>query len=135
MNAGRVKAWGLGLAFFSSIFFGTSGAFGKALIGAGVSPLQASWTRVAGAMVVLAPVVLVARRRAVGAALRGHWRLLLLYGVMGVAGCQSFYFVAASRLPVGIAILLEYTGPVLVVVFTRVVLRTPLPRSAAVGVG
>jgi drug/metabolite transporter (DMT)-like permease len=135
MNAARVKAWGLGLGFFSSVFFGTSGAFGKALIGAGVSPLQASWTRVAGAMVVVAPVVLVARRRAVAAALRGHWRLLLLYGVMGVAGCQSFYFVAASRLPVGIAILLEYTGPVLVVVFTRVVLRTQLPRSAAVGVG
>jgi drug/metabolite transporter (DMT)-like permease len=66
---------------------------------------------------------------------RRRWRLLLLYGVMGVAGCQSFYFVAASRLPVGVAILLEFTGPVLVVGWTRFVLRTALPRSAAIGVG
>jgi drug/metabolite transporter (DMT)-like permease len=135
MDAARVKAWGLGFGVFSSVAFGTSGAFGKALIGSGMTPLQASWTRVAGAVVVLVPVMLAARRRAAGAALRGHWRLLLLYGVMGVAGCQSFYFVAASRLPVGVAILLEFTGPVLVVGWTRFVLRTSLPRSAAAGVG
>jgi drug/metabolite transporter (DMT)-like permease len=79
--------------------------------------------------------MLAARRRAAAAALRGHWRLLLLYGVTGVAGCQTFYFVAASRLPVGVAILLEYTGPVLVVGWTRFVLRAPLPRSAVAGVG
>ncbi len=135
MDAARMKAWGLGLGVFSSMSFGTSGAFGKALIGAGLSPLQASWLRVAGAALVLAPVVLVLRRRAVGAALRRYRPLLLLYGVMGVAGCQTFYFVAASRLPVGVAILLEYTGPVLVVAWTRFVLHTRLPRSAAVGVG
>ena len=54
-----------------------------------------------------------------------YWPLLLLYGVLGVAGCQSFYFVAASRLPVGVAILLEFTGPVLVVGWIRVVLPCP----------
>jgi drug/metabolite transporter (DMT)-like permease len=135
MDAARVKAWGLGFGVFSSVCFGTSGAFGKALIEAGMSPLQASWIRVAGATLVLVPVMLAARRRAAAAAVRGHWRLLLLYGAMGVAGCQSFYFVAASRLPVGVAILLEFTGPVLVVGWTRFVLRAPLPRSAAVGVG
>jgi drug/metabolite transporter (DMT)-like permease len=135
MDAARVKAWGLGFGVFSSVAFGTSGAFGKALIGAGMSPLQASWTRVAGATLVLVPVMLALRWRVAGAAVRRCWRLLLLYGLMGVAGCQSFYFVAASRLPVGVAILLEFTGPVLVVAWTRFVLRTSLPRSAAVGVG
>jgi drug/metabolite transporter (DMT)-like permease len=135
MDAARVKAWGLGFGVFSSIAFGTSGAFGKALIGAGMSPLQASWTRVAGATLVLVPVALALRHRAAGVAVRRRWRLLLLYGVMGVAGCQTFYFVAASRLPVGVAILLEFTGPLLVVGWTRFVLRTSLPRSAAIGVG
>jgi drug/metabolite transporter (DMT)-like permease len=129
-----VKAWGLGFGVAASMTFGTSGSFGKALIEAGLSPLQASWLRVAGAMLVLLPVTLVLRRGAVVTALRRDWLLLSLYGVMGVAGCQSFYFVAASRLPVGVAILLEFTGPVLVVGWTRFVQRTPLPRSAAVGV-
>jgi drug/metabolite transporter (DMT)-like permease len=135
VDAAHVKAWGLGFGVFSSVAFGTSGALGKALIGAGMSPLQASLTRVAGATLVLVPVMLALRWRAVGVAVRRRWPLLLLYGVMGVAGCQSFYFIAASRLPVGVAILLEFTGPVLVVGWTRFVLRASLPRSAAAGVG
>src|SRR4051794_40323858 len=134
MDAARLKAWGLGFGVFSSVAFGTSGSFGKALIEAGVSPLQASWVRVAGAALVLVPVMLALRPRAAAVAVRRHWRILLPYGVVGVAGCQSFYFVAASRLPVGVAILLEFTGPVLVVAWTRFVLRTALPRSAALGV-
>lgn len=134
MDAARRKAWGLGLGVFSSVAFGTSGSFGKALIGGGLTPLQASWVRVAGATLVLAPVMLALRFRAVRTAVRRHWPIVLPYGVLGVAGCQSFYFVAASRLPVGVAILLEYTGPVLVVAWTRFVLRTALPRSAALGV-
>lgn len=135
MDAGRLKMWGLGLGVFSSLAFGTSGAFGKALITAGLSPLQASWVRVAGAAVVLAVVPAVLRRRVAVASLARQWRLLLAYGVFGVAGCQSFYFVAASRLPVGVAILLEFTGPVLIVAWTRFALRVRLPRSAPVGVG
>jgi drug/metabolite transporter (DMT)-like permease len=134
MDAARLKAWGLGFGVFSSVAFGTSGSFGKALIEAGMSPLQASWVRVAGAALVLVPVMLALRPRVAGLAVRRHWRLLLPYGVLGVAGCQSFYFVAASRLPVGVAILLEFTGPVLVVGWTRLVVRTALPRSAALGV-
>lgn len=134
MGAARPKAWGLGLGVFSSMTFGTSGALGKALIGAGMAPLQASWVRVAGATLVLVPVALALRWRGAAAVFR-QWRLLLPYGVLGVAGCQTFYFVAASRLPVGVAILLEFTGPVLVVGWTRFVLRTALPRSSAIGVG
>src|SRR3954467_9427050 len=102
MDAARLKAWGLCFGIVSSMAFGTSGAFGKALIGAGMSPLQASWVRVAGATLVLTPVVVLLRRRLTGSAVRRQWRLLLPYGVLGVAGCQSFYFIAASRLPVGV---------------------------------
>jgi drug/metabolite transporter (DMT)-like permease len=135
MDAARVKAWGLGFGIVSSISFGTSGPFGKALINAGYSPLQASWTRVAGAAIILVPLVLVLRGPAAGRAAGRRWPLLLVYGVAGVAGCQSLYFVAASRLPVGIAILLEFAGPVLVVGWSRFVRRAPVPRSAVLGVG
>jgi len=135
MGAARVKAWGLGFGITSSFAFGTSGPFGKALINAGYSPLQASWTRVAGAALVLVPIALVMRGRAAGRIVRRRWPLLLLFGTIGVAGCQSFYFVAASRLPVGVAILLEFTGPVLVVAWTRYVRRSSVPRTAMLGVG
>jgi drug/metabolite transporter (DMT)-like permease len=51
-----------------------------------------------------------------------------------VAACQALYFVAASRLPVGIAILLEFTGPVLVVGWEKLVRRARVARQSMVGV-
>lgn len=135
MDGARLRASGLGFGIVSAITFGTSGPFGKALITAGYSPLQASWTRIAGTTLVLLPLALLLRGRAAGRAVRGRWPLLLLYGVMGIAGCQSLYFLAASRLPVGVAILLEFTGPVLVVGWMRFVQGRSVPRSASIGVG
>jgi drug/metabolite transporter (DMT)-like permease len=37
------------------------------------------------------------------------------FGLIAVAGCQLFYFNAIQRLPVGVALLLEYLGVLLVV--------------------
>ncbi|HEY7485046.1 MAG TPA: EamA family transporter [Streptosporangiaceae bacterium] len=130
----RAKAWGLGLAVVSTLCFGSSGAFAKALINAGLTPLQAVWLRVAGAALVLVPLTLVLRGTAGFRAARRSLPPLLLFGAAGVAGCQAFYFVAASRLPVGVAILLEYTGPVMVVGWLRFVRRARVARSAALGV-
>ncbi|MGA8464745.1 MAG: DMT family transporter, partial [Trebonia sp.] len=54
--------------------------------------------------------------------LRGRWALLrrwgwrtVAYGCVGVAACQLGYFNAISRMPVGIALLIEYRGILLVV--------------------
>jgi drug/metabolite transporter (DMT)-like permease len=43
------------------------------------------------------------------------WRVVLIYGLVGVAACQVCYFNAIARMDVGISILLEYLGIVLVV--------------------
>lgn len=128
------RGWGLGVALLSAACFGASGPFGKALIGAGLDPVQAVWLRVTGAAVVLVPIVLLFRGRRGLQVVGRRWPWFLLYGLTGVAGCQAFYFVAAERLPVGVAILLEFTGPVLVVGWVRLVRRVSVPRSAAVGV-
>lgn len=133
-GGGSVKAVGIGLAVFSSFCFGASGSLGKALIGTGFGPLQAVWLRMAGSALLLVPLALGVRGRGGLRGARPHWPMLLAYGVTGVAGCQALYFVAASRLPVGIAILLEFTGPVLVLAWTRLVRRTAVHPSAVVGV-
>jgi drug/metabolite transporter (DMT)-like permease len=133
-GAARTRAWGLGLALFSSVCFGASGPFGKALIEAGLGPLQAVWLRITVAALVLVPAVAILRGRAAARGLRPHLRTLAVYGVTGVAGCQACYFVAASRLPVGVAILLEFSGPVIVLGWLRLVRRAPVHRTAAAGV-
>jgi drug/metabolite transporter (DMT)-like permease len=105
---------GLTLAVLSAATFGTSGAFASSLIDAGWSPAAAVVTRVAVAAAVLTVPALVQ--------LRGRWSLLrrgagrvAAYGLIAVAGCQLFYFNAIQRMPVGVALLLEYLAAVLVV--------------------
>lgn len=129
-----VRSVGLGFALVSAFAFAGSGPFAKALIGAGFSPLHAAWLRMAGAAVVLVPLVLLLRGTASLTVVRRHWPQLVLYGVSAIAICQTLYFVAASRLPVGVAVLLEFTGPVLVVGWLRFVRGAHVPRSAVTGV-
>ncbi|ADB31870.1 protein of unknown function DUF6 transmembrane [Kribbella flavida DSM 17836] len=133
-DAARTKSIGLTFAVFSAITFGGSGPFAKALIGAGISPQQAAWLRILGAAALLVPLVLIFRGTTGLRAVRTSWRPLVLYGVTGIAGCQTLFFVAASRLPVGVAILLEFTGPVLVVGWLKFGRKVAVPKAAVLGV-
>jgi drug/metabolite transporter (DMT)-like permease len=56
--------------------------------------------------------------------LRGRWYLLrrslaaiVAYGLVAIAGCQFFFFQAVEHLSVSVALLLEYSGTVLVVLW------------------
>ena len=113
----RRTGWtGLALALVSAAAFGTSGVFASALLDAGWSAAAAVTVRVAiGALALTVPAVL---------QLRGRWRLLrdnagsvLAFGLLAVAGCQLAYFLAVARLSVGVALLLEYSGVLLVVLW------------------
>ncbi|WP_245667988.1 EamA family transporter [Actinomadura macra] len=133
-GAARTRAWGVGLVVVSSVCFGASGPFGKALIEAGLGPLQAVWLRIAVAASALVPLVPMLRGRSAMRGLRPHLGWLAVNGLTGIAGCQACYFVAASRLPVGVAILLEFSGPVLVLAWLRFARRVPVHRTAVAGV-
>ncbi|MFJ8581951.1 EamA family transporter [Micromonospora sp. NPDC093277] len=105
---------GLGLALISAVTFATSGTFARSLINGGWSAEAVVVARVGIAALVLAvPAVL---------ALRGRWPVLrrnagtiVVFGVLGVAVAQACFFNAVRYLPVGVALLLEYLGIVLVV--------------------
>ena len=105
---------GLALALLSAATFGTSGSFASSLIEAGWTPGAAVTVRVlVAALVLTVPALL---------QLRGHGRLLrrsgptlLLYGIAAVAGAQLCFFMAVEHLSVGVALLLEYSGALLVV--------------------
>lgn len=129
MRASQGRSVGLGLALLSAFAFGGSGVAAKPLIEAGLDPLHVVWLRVAGAALVLLPLAwrhrdLVRRKPA----------LLAGYGLFAVAGVQAFYFASISRIPVGVALLVEYLAPALVLLWVRFVRRTPVSRAAAVGV-
>ena len=107
---------GLAFAITSAFCFGLAGATASAMFEAGWSAGAAVTVRVAlGAAVLAVPALIALRGR--WAAVRGQARLLLAYGVLAVAGAQLCYFYAVSYLPVGVALLIEYTSPVGVVIW------------------
>ena len=124
-------ASGLGVALFSSAVFGLSGSFAKSLLETGWSPGAAVTARLTGAALVLAvPAALALRGR--WHQLRDNWLTVVLFGVIGVAACQLFYFNAVARLSVGVALLLEYLAPVMIVLWLWVASRRR-PRPLTVG--
>ncbi|MZD10505.1 EamA family transporter [Streptomyces sp. SID5785] len=124
-----VRGIGLGLALVSALAFGGSGVAAKPLIEAGLDPLHVVWLRVAGAALVMLPVAW--RHRAL---VRRRPALLAGFGLLAVAGVQACYFAAISRIPVGVALLVEYLAPALVLGWVRFVQRKPVTRAAALGV-
>ena len=127
------RSAGVAIGLLSAMCFGTSGTFGAALIGAGWSPAGAVFARVlVAALTLTVPAVL---------ALRGRWRVLrrslwqvTVYGLVGVAACQVCYFNAIARMPVGISIMLEYLGIVLIVLWLWV-RHGQTPRPLTIGGG
>ena len=116
-DIGRSRsATGLVLAFASASAFGMSGVLARGLLDTGWSAGAAVTVRVViAATVLLVPGVL---------ALRGRWHLvrdnaglITVYGVTAVAGAQLCYFYAVTYMQVSVALLLEYTAPVAVVMW------------------
>jgi len=125
--------WGvsatLGRAAFTGHLLPGGASLGK------IDPLILSQSRTTLSLAVLLPVLLVRRG---ASALRVPARDLLqffLLGILGVAVSNYFYYVAIQRTNVATAIILQYTAPVWVLLYTvaRGAQRPSLRRIAAVG--
>lgn len=125
----RVSTSGLVMAVASALAFSSSGPFIKPLLEAGWSLSAALLVRMGVAGLILSPALLVAIRRQRGF-LRRHGKLIIAFGLMPVLGCQLFFFSAMQRMPVAVALLIQYLAPVMLVVF--VWLRTRRAPSALV---
>lgn len=120
---------GLPWALVSALAFGFSGPLGESLLSAGWSSGAATLLRIAGSAVILLPVavMLLLRHRPSAASLR----TVAVYGVFAVAGPQLCFFYALEHLDVGVALLLEFLAPVLLVGWTWFRSRRP-PRTVTV---
>lgn len=115
-RAATPGATGIVLALVSAVAFGLSGALARPLLDAGWTPGAVVLGRIALGALVVVPFGV--------RALRGRWSLvrdnaglIVLYGLLAVAGAQFGYFSAVSHMQVGPALLIEYTAPAAVVVW------------------
>jgi drug/metabolite transporter (DMT)-like permease len=105
---------GLIFAVASAFTFGMSGPLAKSLMEAGWSPTAAVTARLAGGALAMALFATVFKPDWFREALQ-HWKTVVAYGLIPIAGAQLCYYNAVAHLSVGVALLLEYTAPVLVV--------------------
>ena len=105
---------GLLFAVGSAFAFGSSGPFAKALMDAGWSPTAAVTARLAGGALVMAIFATIVKPDWFRDALQ-HSKTVVAYGLIPIAGAQLCYYNAVAHLSVGVALLLEYTAPILVV--------------------
>ena len=105
---------GLLFAIGSALAFGMSGPLAKSLMEAGWTPTAAVTARLAAGALAMAVFATVVRPGWVREACR-HAKTVIAYGFAPIAGAQLCYYNAVSHLSVGVALLLEYTSPLLVV--------------------
>ncbi|CAL4859543.1 DMT family transporter [Microbacterium sp. MM2322] len=129
---GVVPPSGLILAVTSALTFSVSGPIAKPLLEGGWSLAAVLAIRMGVAGLVLLPALIrtLVRRPDF---LRVHWVSLLAFGLIPVVGCQIFYFSALQRMPVGIALLIQYLAPVMLVLFVWARSRRAPSRVVLVG--
>ena len=117
----RNPALGFALVVTGATMFIINAGVSRVVLRAGVDPVTLTTVRVTGTFLLLALIAALFRRSALRPPTGRLGLLVVVHGVIGVAALQWTYFVAIDRLPVGMALLLEYQAPILVAVWARFV--------------
>lgn len=130
----RSPALGALYALTAAALFGINGSMSKVVMAAGITPPQLTFMRVL-ATTVIAGAVLLATDRSQFRVTRGDLARFALLGVAGLAMIQWMYSVAIAHLPVGVALLFEYTAVVMVAVVAFAVFKETVHRRLWVAIG
>ncbi len=131
----RKPLLGSALVILGALLFIVNAGVSRVALRAGVDPVSLTTVRVTGTVLVLVLVALLFRRDALRPPSGRLGLLLVVHGVIGVAALQWTYFVAIDRLPIGMALLLEYQAPILVAVWARFVQKEQVRNRMWVGLG
>jgi drug/metabolite transporter (DMT)-like permease len=115
MAAGAATLWGI------------NGTVSKVILASGVTSLRLTEVRCAGAFVGLAAILAIRAPERMRVRAR-ELPFLALFGIGGLAFVQWLYFLAIHRVPIGIALLVEYLAPLLVALWARFVYHEPVRR-------
>jgi drug/metabolite transporter (DMT)-like permease len=124
----RHSRLGYALAASAATMWALNGSLSRLLLDDGVSALRLAELRGVLSFVMLAAALAIARPRLLRIRRQDIPRLAFL-GIVGLAGVHATYFFAISRLDVGVALVIQYLGPLILLLWLRLVLRRQLQRS------
>ena len=116
------------LLILSALMFASNGIASKLLLDGHITAWRLAQVRALSACAILA-IYLWRRAPQTFRIKRSELLPLVSYGIIGIAMVQALYFVSISRMHVSIALLIEFTAPVWIVVYLRVVKRKHVPNQ------
>lgn len=113
-------ALGYAMVAAAATLFAVNGTVSKVILDAGIDSQQLTEVRCAGALVGLTLIALAIRPASLRIA-RRDLPLLIALGIGGLALVQWSYFYAIHRVAIGIALVIQFVGPLLVALWARFV--------------
>lgn len=115
--------------FLGAFLFAFNGIISKiVLIDDSLSAWRLTQIRTGGAFLLLFLVFFTLRRHELKPT-RDELPWLIAFGAVGVVFVQAFYFIAIERMYVGVALLIEFTAPIWILLFLRFVLKKHVPKT------
>ena len=114
-------SFGVGLVVVGAVLFILNAGVSRVVLRHGIEAGQLTTLRVTGTLAVLVAFAAVFRRSALRVPRGRQAALMVGLGLFGVAMLQFAYFVSIDRLPIGMALLLEYQAPFLVALWAKYV--------------
>jgi drug/metabolite transporter (DMT)-like permease len=103
---------------FGSLFFAISSIPAKLAMESGLSAFRLTQIRTMGAFLVLFLYVYLKNKQSLRIN-RKELPILIAFGLFGFAAVNLFYFLAIQRLNVGVALIIEFTAPIWIVLWMR----------------
>ncbi len=117
----------------ASLAFSINGVFSKLVLEAGLSPLRLAEIRSTGAFAAFFIYLVIFKRSALKFELKALPEMLI-YGIVGYAGVQAFYFIAIVRMPVSVGLIIEFTAAIWITLWVRFVRKQYVPRTMWIAV-
>jgi drug/metabolite transporter (DMT)-like permease len=109
-----------------AIFFAFNGIVSKIILATDLSAMRLTQIRCTGAFLLLLIFVLLRRGSSLGTN-KAELPWLIAYGIIGFAAVQTGYFIAIARMHVSVALIIEFTAPIWIVLYIRFIKKREVP--------
>lgn len=116
------------LLILAAVFFAFNGVVAKWVLLTGISSIRLTEIRTLGVALILFIFLLLRSPQELRIP-RSLARQIIAFGIIGVAAVQGFYFYSISKLPVSIALIIEFTAPIWITLYIRFVKKETVAKS------